>query len=587
MDIPGTDLMTVSEQKVLEEDASPVTSDEGTMAELRSLLLGPAEAQLAEVHDRLLNPQRQVEEVSRVLPDAIAVRSRQDDDLTTALAPTVSSALEYSVRKNPQPLADAIFPIMGPAIRKAIAAALSGMVQSFNQTLTHSMSAQGLAWRWEAIRTGRSFSEVVLMHTLLFRVEQVFLIHKETGLLLCHVSAPNAAVQDADMVSGMLTAIQDFVGDSFTTRKGEELETLQVGELTVWIEQGPQAILAGVIRGNAPQELREVFQETLESIHLQYGTELQKFSGDATALAGTEPLLAECLQSGYDVEKHGAKAGRKLSPLVVIVGIVLLALAVWGFFWIRDRRRWDAYVERLRAEPGIVVTDIGKRDGKHFVSGLRDPLSREPTTIMQGTGLNSDSVLERWQPFQALTPDFVLARAKKSLDPPTTVKLLLNDGLLESEGFASHRWVSETRRIARLLPGVSQYREDKLFDLERIENPLLMFDLDQAQLRSDQEEKLNQLVSEIARLQQLAGEKKVRLEITGHTDGSGTEGKNSMLSQGRAESVAAALKAKLPNWTNITIVAVGSKEKLREEVTETDRATNRSVRLKVVVNDNN
>lgn len=588
MGIPGTDLMTVSDPQVtLDEDASSVTSDDGTMAELRSLLLGPAEAQLAEVHERLLNPQRQVEEVSRVLPDAIAVRSRQDDDLTTALAPTVSAALEYSVRKNPQPLADAIFPIMGPAIRKAIAAALSGMAQSFNQTLTHSMSAQGLSWRWEAIRTGRSFSEVVLLHTLLFRVEQVFLIHKETGLLLCHASAPNAAVQDADMVSGMLTAIQDFVGDSFSTRKGEELETLQVGELTVWIEQGPQAILAGVIRGNAPQQLREVFRETLERIHLQYGTALQKFSGDAAAFAGAEPMLADCLQSSYDVEKHAAKVGRKLSPLVVIVGTVLLAFAVWGFFWLRDRRRWDNYVERLRAEPGIVVTDTGKRDGKHFVSGLRDPLSRDPATIIQDTGLDSDSILQRWQPFQALTNDFVLARARKSLEPPTTVKLLLNDGLLEAEGFASHRWVLETRRIARLLPGVSQFRDDKLFDLERIENPLLMFDLDQTQIRSDQEEKLNQLVSEIAHLRQLAGEKKVRLEIMGHTDGSGTEAKNSMLSQGRAESVAAALKNNLPPWPNLTIAAVGSKEKLREEVTETDRATNRSVTLKVVVTETN
>ena len=94
--------MKVSEAKdIVDEDASLVESDEGTMAELRSLLLGPAEKQLAEVHERLLDPQRQVEEVSRVLPDAIAVRSRQDEDLTSALAPTVSAALEYSVRKKP------------------------------------------------------------------------------------------------------------------------------------------------------------------------------------------------------------------------------------------------------------------------------------------------------------------------------------------------------------------------------------------------------------------------------------------------------------------------------------------------------
>ncbi len=588
MGISDTDLMTVSDPQIsLDEAASPVDSDEGTMAELRSLLLGPAEAQLAEVHERLLNPQRQVEEVSRVLPDAIAVRSRQDDDLTTALAPTVSAALEYSVRKNPQPLADAIFPIIGPAIRKAIAAALSGMAQSFDQTLTHSMSAQGLAWRWEAFRTGRSFSEVVLLHTLLFRVEQVFLIHKETGLLLRHVSTPNATVQDADMVSGMLTAIQDFVGDSFNTRKGEELETLQVGELTVWIEQGPQAILAGVIRGNAPQQLREVFQETLERIHLQYGAALQKFSGDATAFVGTEPMLADCLQSDYDAEKRGEKAGRKVSPLAVIVGIIVLALAVWGFFWLRDRRRWDAYVERLRAEPGIVVTDTGKRDGKHFVSGLRDPLSRDPATLIRDTGLDSDSVLESWQPFQALTPDFVLARARRSLDPPPTVRLLFNEGILEAEGFASHEWVAETRRIARFLPGITQFKDNKLLDLERIENPLLLFDSNQAELRSDQQEKVKQLVAELEHLRQLAGNRRIRLEITGHTDGGGTEAKNTMLSQGRAETVAAAIRSALPTWTNLTITTEGSKDKLRTEVTETDRETNRSVTLKVVVTDPN
>ena len=40
-------------------------------------------------------------------------------------------------------------------------------------------------------------------------------------------------------------------------------------------------------------------------------------------------------------------------------------------------------MEKLRAEPGIVVTDTGKRDGKHFVSGLRDPLARDPATMIQ------------------------------------------------------------------------------------------------------------------------------------------------------------------------------------------------------------
>jgi hypothetical protein len=56
------------------------------------------------------------------------------------------------------------------------------MMQSFNQTIDHSLSFKGLAWRIEAWRTGRPFAEVVLLHTLRFRVEQLFLIHRDTGL---------------------------------------------------------------------------------------------------------------------------------------------------------------------------------------------------------------------------------------------------------------------------------------------------------------------------------------------------------------------------------------------------------------------
>ncbi len=567
-----------------EEVASHENGDEGTMAELRSLLLGPVEQQIDEVHTRLFDPQRQVEEVSRALPDAISIRSRKDDELTTALSPAVSAALEHSVRKDPKPLADAIFPIMGPAIRKAIAAALSGMVQSFNQTLSHSLSAKGLRWRLEALRTGRQFSEVVLLHTLVYRVEQVFLIHRETGLLLQHVSAGSAVVNDADMVSGMLTAIQDFVRDSFKTGGGDELGTLQVGDLTVWIEQGPLAILAGVIRGTAPQELRETFQETLERIHLQFGSSLKDFKGDAAEFAGTRPLLEECFQARYDVPDK-AGVSRKITPFKVIVAVLLLAVLVWAFFWIRDTRRWNAYIARLKSEPGIVVTDIGKENGKYVVSGLRDPLAREPATLIDGTGLSADSVVGRWQAFQALTPDFVVARAKQTLELPKSVKLSYESGVLKVEGFASHRWTTEARRTARLLPGVNQYNDAGLFDIQRIENPLLTFELDKTQLRPNQEAVLEQLVNDIRRLQQLSDQDELLLEITGRTDKRGTEARNTTLSQGRANAIAEILISRVPAGPNLKIKTVGSKEKLREEATEDDRATNRSVTLKVVIND--
>jgi OOP family OmpA-OmpF porin len=571
------------------DESTPAASptDDESMTELRSLLLGPAEQQIAEIHERLTDPQRQLKEVSRVLPAAVAVRTRQDDDLNEALAPTITTAIERSVRKNPQPLVDAIFPVMGPAIRKAISVALSGMIQSLNQSMAHSFSLQGLKWRLEARRTGKTFAEVVLLHTLLYRVEQVFLIHKETGLLLQHAAAGNLAVQDGDMVSGMLTAIQDFVHDSFNSPDGEQLETLEVGDLTVWIEQGPLAILAGVIRGTPPQELRPVFQETLEKIHLQFHDALVAYSGDAAAFDAARPLLEDCLQSQLDRGKQAGSARRIPVPLIVIASIIILALLVWGFFALRNARRWDDYVQRVKSEPGIIVTEVGEKQGKYFIEGLRDPLARDPQAILQETEVDPSDVESRWQPFQAMSPEFVLARARKLLEPPATVNLKFDNGVLETEGFAALQWITELRRVVRFIPGVNQLRETRLLDVDRIVNPSLQFELDETRLVPGQEEKLNQLIADIERLGELAEamKKNVRLEITGHADGSGTEERNEALSRGRAETIAAMLNARLPQRANLMIAPAGSKEKLRDEVTEADRAANRSVTFKIILTD--
>jgi OOP family OmpA-OmpF porin len=452
--------------------------------------------------------------------------------------------------------------------------------------MTHSLSVRGLKWRLEALRTGRSFAEVVLLKTLRYRVEQVFLIHKETGLLLQQASAPGIKVQDADMVSAMLTAIQDFVHDSFATPRDDELETLQVGELTVWIERGPFAVLAAVIRGNAPHELRIVLAEALERIHLQFGQALSEFKGNASPFEATAPLLEDCLEAHYDTGQD-TDSRRRITPLTVIVSLLLIGLLVWGFFWLRDKRRWDGYVERLRNEPGIVVSENGTREGKRYLSGLRDPLARDPNSVMQDFQINSNDVISHWEPFQSLTPEFVLSRARSLLTPPATVRLSVKEGALVAEGFATHEWVTETRRAARFLPGLAGIHDEKLLDLNRIQDPLLMFQLDRSDLVPGQDEKFNLLVADIERLQALAVElkKNVRLEISGHADGSGTEARNAALSEERARAIATALESRLPKWPNLTIHAVGSRERVKEEVTEADRATNRSVRFKVVATD--
>src|SRR5271155_4858236 len=197
--------------------------DKQAFEELRHLIVAPEQEGLQELRDRLDSVERRAEDVSSVVAEAIQMRREQGDDraLAEALAPTIQETLRESVRRDPHVLADALCPVMGPAIRKSISETLRSMLESFNQALEHSLSWQGLQWRLEAFRTEKSFAEIVLMHSLLYRVEQVFLIHRETGLVLNHVVAPAVATQDPDMVAGMLSAIQQFVRDSFNSGRNE------------------------------------------------------------------------------------------------------------------------------------------------------------------------------------------------------------------------------------------------------------------------------------------------------------------------------------------------------------------------------
>ena len=69
--------------------------------------------------------------------------------------------------------------------------------------------------------------------------------------------------------------------------------------------------------------------------------------------------------------------------------MLLLIAGGWMIQRTIDRARVDAYVQRLREEPGIVVASAEYRDGKWQVSGLRDPLAADPAVVLSQSGLNS------------------------------------------------------------------------------------------------------------------------------------------------------------------------------------------------------
>ena len=568
---------------VLPPDTGTPGAPDDDLQSIRSILVGPAEEQLRALKARMDDRFSHAREVSAVLPQALANRA-QDPELARALRTPVERAITDAVRQNPQPLADAIFPIIGPAIRRAVAATLATMLESFNRTLEHSVSWRAVEWRVEALRTGKPFAEVVLMHTLLYRVEQVFLIHRQSGLLLQHVQAGAARVQDAQMVSAMLTAIRDFVQDSFRVPDQESLDALQVGELAVWVEQGPSAIVAIVIRGSAPRELRQVLQRVVETLHVQFGELLDAFKGDTQPFESSRPILEECLQTGYRGE--AAPPARRVWMLAAVVA---LGLAVWLAFSLREQRRWTRYLEALRSEPGLVVISSGRSGGRYVVAGLRDPLARDPGELLRQSALSASDVVGRWDPYQALQPSFVLSRARRILSPPPGATLKLESGVLTAEGTGTAPWIADARRMAPLIAGVTTFDDSPLLStslstvIQRIESATLLFVRGTPQLVDGQGGQIRALTADFRELGALAdaGGRAFRVELRGHTDADGAPAANLPLSRARAARAAATLGLQATPHLDVVTGGVGSDEPLVTGASEADKQRNRRVTFRV------
>ncbi len=560
------------------------------LAELRELILGADRRRLEALERKLDAAGVTREELAELLPEAIALRAGRDRQLARALAPTVESAIGESVRRNPRPIATAIFPVLGPAIRKAIAEALAGLVSSINRALEHSLSPRGLRWRLEAWRTGVPYAQIVLRHALVYRVEQVFLIHGDTGLLLAHAWAPDLPASDADLISGMLTAIRDFVADSFSReREAGGLRRFSVGELTVMVEQGPQALIAAVVRGEAPDTLLPQLQDTLETIHLQFAGPLAEFDGDTEPFAAARPLLEECLATVVATDRTRASRPRR-SWIPLAVAALLLALVLGGLA-LRSRVRWDRAVARLRAEPGIVVTEADRGWGRWSFAGLRDPLAPAPAALLAAIGADTGRVEGRWEPYISLRPELVLARAGRTLLPPAGVELALSADTVRATGSASLGWVAKARGTALPpgaaaldLGGVTPEIPAALAQLRRaIERERVLFEVGSAVLGAGGRASSQRTAEAFGRLEAGAAAlgARAKLELVGRTDPTGSDAANQALSRNRAEAVLQALAARgVPRGATM-VNAVGTTRPLPGADPAEAARINRSVSFQV------
>ena len=378
--------------------------------------------------------------VSEVLPEAITQATEERlQAMTVALEPVVTESIRTFARRESELFGEILSPTIGAAVRKAVADAIRALMDRFNEALERSLSLRSIQWRIEARRTGRPFAEVTLLRTLVYRVEQVFLIHAESGLVLQHVVALNAPSADPDQVGAMIDAIDAFLREAFRPQPaGVHVSELMLGDVTVCIDWAPPIVVAAVVRGVGPRHLFDTLREARERIYLAHRTDLAEFVSDVRPFERARPSLEACLH-----EQHQAPPRRAQVILSVLAVLAAIALTIFSIAHFRNRaevaRATAAYESALAAEPGIVVSDVTRVDGSYRVTGFRDPVAADPAQIVKRAGLQPADL--RFSPIQSLDPAVIRERIERALLPPAGLTVRLVDGGVRLAGEAPAAWI--------------------------------------------------------------------------------------------------------------------------------------------------
>ena len=523
---------------------------------LRDLLgVSRADAQVTEIKDRLDDRVARVRDVADVLPESVRA-ANQSGRLAPALDGAVSTTLQDLVRRDPQRIGEVLFPVIGPAVRRAIAEAMKSLVQGLNTAMEQKFSARGLRWRMESWRSGVPFREVVLKHTLEYRVRQVFLIDRKSGLLMAHAGDEDALGIDEDAVSAMLIAIQDFIRDSIGDDDSEALSSAELDDETLWVLTGPTSQLAAVIDGYPPRSLRGHLATRLENMHAAYDTWLTEYPDGGDVPPGLDLILDECLQS--EVKEGEQRSGSVVKAVLLLTFLALAALGALGWWWWHhheEDQRLDEVLARVDAAPGRVLIGVDRDHDPPIIRGLADDLADPPDQLLDGLGFAGNAPTFQWTPYRSTELELVLRRVRHTLQPPDSVGIGATDGRIVISGSAPESWFERAKAYLRAYDEPWPIDSTRLHldepppvgptvaELAEQVNSRRIEFVQDVELAPGSAEAMQQLVAALNRVRAAAAESEQPLSMTvvGHTDPLGGEEVNAGLREQRARWLAEAL----------------------------------------------
>lgn len=512
---------------------------EGMSAALADLLPGAISQQIKK------SPQEIAKAIGPEIGAAIKEQIRiERDSISEALAPEMGRAIKAQIELERDSMVDALYPVIGSTISKYMAE----VIRSINEKVENTLSPEGIKRKIRATMQGVSEAELILQESKGFATQAVFLIHKESGLVIAEAQPDSEQRMESEMVAGMLTAIRSFVNDCIV-QSGEmsELDAIDYGESKIILEVAGYSYLAVVVKGEASKQFIAQVRQAMGTIVQRYGKQVEEFEGDTETIPEQVVQVLEKLLQTSSKEKASKSPTALLAIAIVVLSAVLLPWAIHQQHSRRDQLLEDRTVAAIASAPELSVYNIAVEaaEGTLILKG------RVPNEYLR---LKAEDIVKNQVPGMAVDnqiiavevpPDPVLAAKEVAR---VTKMLNSSDGVSISTHYEAGNvtvkgtvFEAESEQLIEQalaeIPGVSSVLSTLQLKLNPL-NSRIYFDLGSAELHPGDASSLLLQIEEF-----LHEYPEIHLMVIGHSDRIGNRAKNQQLSIQRAMAVKRTLES--------------------------------------------
>ncbi len=263
-------------------------------------------------------------------------------EMANALGPIIGNATRIQIRDSRDEMVEVLYPIIGDSVIRAVGEAFRDFQRAIDARLR---PAEGnFVTNIQNRLRGVSSGDMALRQSLPYQIEQIFLIQRDSGLVLAHTAANDEDALDSDLVSGMLTAIRDFMRDSFDPDADAEenkLNDIGYGDGEIIMQSGSEAYVAVLLNGYEPEGFRASLRRMVSNLHLHHADSFSQYDGDPDQLPDLLTplkefqLQTEAIEAADAEDDATADNNRLLRNVGIAFGLttVLLCCFYSWFTW--------------------------------------------------------------------------------------------------------------------------------------------------------------------------------------------------------------------------------------------------------------